>query len=91
MMGFDRLHRLGPGFNDVRINRPLREEVDPLQLSGLLLKDTDEFRPDDLPLLLRIIYPGQLVQEAVHGINIDQIGIHLVPEYFHHLLRLTFP
>ena len=39
--------------------------------------------------MLRIGHSGQLVQEAVNGIHIDQVGVHLVPEYLDHLLRLA--
>ena len=44
---------------------------------------------DDLALPLRIGHAGQLVQEAVHRVHIDQVGVHLVPEHLDDLLRLT--
>ena len=68
---------------------PWRQEFDAVQLAGLFLEDADELRADDLALLLRVGDARQLVQEAVDGVHIDQIGVHLVPEDLDDLLRLA--
>ena len=89
MVGLDCLHRLGTGLDDVRVNGTLAQELDTVQLPGLLLEDTDKLCANDLPLLLRIGDPSQLVQKTVHGVHVDQVGIHLMAENIYHLLRLA--
>ena len=84
VMGLDRT-----ALQNIRIDGTLGQETNPLQLAGLLLEHPDKLRADDLPLLLRLAYPCQLVQEPVHRVHIDQIGVHLIPEYPDHLLRLA--
>ena len=76
-------------FEDIRINRPLRKELDTFQLARLLFKHADKFRADDLALLLRFCHAGQLIQKAVDCIHIDQIRVHLVAEYLDDLLRFA--
>ena len=76
-------------FENVGVNRPLGQELDSLLLSCLFLKDTDKFGADDFALFLRIGHPGQLRKEAVHGIHIDEIGIHLIAEYLDDLFGLA--
>ena len=82
-----RLH--GARLHNVRINRTLCQKTDALQLAGLLLKHADKLCADNLALLLRIGHTSQLIEEAVCGIHINQIGVQLVTEHFDHLLRLT--
>ena len=83
-MGLD-----GTGFDDVRVDGALRQEADAVQLAGLFLEHADEFRADDLALLLGIRHAGQLVQEAVDGIDINQVRVELVAEDAHYLLGLA--
>ena len=90
MVALHRLDGLCAALNDVGVDGALAQEFDAVQLAGLLLKHPDELRADDLPLLLRVGHAGQLVQEAVHGVHIDQVGVHFAPEDLHHLLRLPF-
>ena len=66
------------------------QEADTVQLAGLFLEHADEFRADDLALLLGIGHAGELVQKAVHGIDIHEVGVELIAEDAHHLLRLAF-
>ena len=54
MVGFYYLGCLGSALHDVRVNGSLGQELDSLQLSGLLLKHADEFSTDNLTLLFRI-------------------------------------
>lgn len=46
--------------------------------------------PDDFPFLLRIGHAGQLAQEALGGVHIDEIRTQLLLEHLDHLLRLAF-
>ena len=89
MVGLNRLDRLGARLDDVGIDGPLSQELDAVQLAGLLLEDSDELSADDLPLLLRIRNSGQLVQEAIHSVHRDEVGVHLVLEHLDDLLRLA--
>ena len=57
--------------------------------TGLLLKHSDELRADDLAFLLRISCAGQFIQEAIHCVHIDQVGVHLMAEHLHHLFWLA--
>ena len=74
---------------DIRVNGPLGQEGDALQLPGLLVKHLDELAADDLPLPLGLVHPSQQVQEPVRGVHIDEVRIHLIPEHLDHLLALT--
>ena len=74
---------------DVRVNGALGQELDVLLLAGFLLEHTDELGADDLALALRLLHTGQLVQEAVDGVHIDEVGVHLVAEHLHDLFRLA--
>ena len=75
--------------DDVRIDGSLGKELDSVKFSRLLLEHPDELCSDDLPLRLRICDACKLVKEAVNGINIDKVGVHLVAEDLYDLLRLT--
>ena len=75
---------------NIRIDGTLRQEGDAILLAGFFLKDTDKLGTDDLALLLRIADTGQLVQEAVDRIHVDQVGFHLVAENFDNLFGFTF-
>ena len=79
----------GTRLYDVGIDGALCEEADALELAGLLFEDADELGTDDLALLLGVGNAGELVEEAVGGVDIHQVGFHLVAEDAHHLLGLT--
>ena len=75
MVGLDLLRglRLGRrGLDDVRVERPLGQEVDPAELRRLLLEDPDELVADDPSLRLRVGHPGQAGQEARPGVDHDE-------------------
>ena len=82
-----RLH--GPRLHDVGIDGALCQEADALELAGLFLEHTDELGTDNLALLLRVGHAGKLVEETVGGVDIHQVGVHLVAEDAHHLLGLA--
>lgn len=79
----------GATLKNIRVNGALRQKFNALLLAGFLLKNADKLRADDLALLLRFRHAGQLVQKAIHRIDINQIGVHLVFEHPYHLLRLS--
>ena len=59
-------------FDDVGVDRPLRQELGAVHLGGLFGENVDELFADDLPLLLRVGDPGQFRQEPVFGFNNDE-------------------
>ena len=73
----------------IGIDGSLGQEGDAVLLAGFFFKNTDELSADDLTLLLRIADAGQLVEEAVHGVHVHQVGVHLVAENFDHLFGLA--
>ena len=81
----------GAALEDVGVDGPLCEEVDTLLFPGLLLEHADELRSDDLPLLFGLGDALQLREEAVDGVDVHEVGVHLVAEHLHHLLRLPLP
>ena len=83
------LHRAG--FQDIGINGALGQETDAVQLPGFLGEYVDELLADDLPLLLGIRDAGQLIQEAIHRVHIDEVRAQLLPEDLDDLLRLALP
>ena len=83
-MGLDRT-----ALQNVRIDGALCQEADPVQLVGLFGKDINKLFANDLALCLGIRDTGQLIQEAVDGVNIDQIGVHLVAEDLDNLFWLA--
>ena len=84
--------RFNPGFalQNVRPDGSLRQEFHTVQLSGFISEHVDEFFPDDMALLLGIIYTGQLIQEAVHCVHVNQVGIHFIAEDLDNLFRFAF-
>ena len=89
MVGFHTFGSFCAGLDDIRVNGALAQEIDPLQLSCLFLKHTDEFSADDLTLFLRICNAVQLSKEPLCRVHIDQICVQLVAEYLYHALRLV--
>ena len=61
MVALDGLDGLSARLNDVGIDGALGQEVNALQLPGLLLENADKLRADDLALTLRVADAGQLV------------------------------
>ena len=61
-------------FEYVRVDGPLSEEFDPLELCCFFCKYFYKFLAYDLTLCLRIIYSGQLVEESVYSVNINEIS-----------------
>ena len=70
---------------DVGVDGALGEEFDAFLLAGFFLKHADEFGTDDFALLFGLFHAGELVEEAVNSVHVDEVGVHLVAEHFHHL------
>ena len=75
---------------NVRVNRPLREELDVVELPGLFLKDANEFADDHLAFLFRIGDADEFVEEAVGRIHVDQVRVQLLAENLDHLFGFAF-
>ena len=88
VVGFDHLGGLGAALDDVGIDGALREEIDPLELAGLLLEDADKLRADDLAFLFRVRDARQLAEEPLARVDVDEVCAQLVPEDPHDLFRL---
>ena len=54
------------------------------------MEDADELAADDLTLRLGIGNAGQLIQETIRGVNINEVCSKLILEYINNLLALTF-
>ena len=79
----------GLTLQDVGPDSSLCKEFDSVELSGFLSEDFDELAADDVSLLLGIRDACQLIQEAVGSIYVDEVGVHLITEYFDNLLGLA--
>lgn len=78
------------GLQDVGIDGALGEEADLIaNLAGLLLEHANELGADNLTLGLGILDVHELVQEAICGVNVNQVGIHLILEDVDDLLALA--
>ena len=77
-------------FQNVGVDGALGEEINLVaHLAGLLLEHADELAADDLALGLGLVHVGQKVQEAVGGIHVHQVRVHLVLEHVDDLLGLA--
>ena len=90
VMRLDRLRRRRAALDNIRIQRPLRQEIEIVELRRFLLEHVDEFVADDLALLLRIFDAAQLAQETLARIDLDHLHIELADERFHDALRFAF-
>ena len=79
----------GAALQNVGIDGALRQKLDALLLARLLFEYADELRADHFALLLGLRNTRKLIEEAVDGIHIHEIGVHLVAEHLHDLLGLA--
>ena len=56
---------------------------------GLLLEHADEFAADDLAFLLGIGHAGELVEETVDRVHVDEVRAELAAEDLHDLLAFA--
>ena len=80
----------GFALKDVGPDSTLCQEGDVIKFSCFFREDVDELLADDVAFLLRISDAGQLVEEAVCGIDIDEVCFHLILENLDDLLGFTF-
>ena len=85
MMGFHAV-----AFDDIGIDGALSQEFNIFLFAGFFFENADKFSADDLAFLFRIGHAGQFIQKAIHSVDIDEVGIHLIAEYFHHLFGFAF-
>ena len=76
-------------FDDIRIDRALRQPFDILELRRLFVEYFDEHPADDLALLFRIGFAGQRRQEALLGVDANDVHAHVFGERRHHLIALA--
>ena len=67
-------------FDSIRVDRPLRQELDSAESRGLVLEDLDEDLADDLPLGLRIDDPLQPLQEQLSVAQHADVEMELLAE-----------
>ena len=79
----------GLGLENVGVDGALAEEADSLELGRLLVEDLDELLTDDVTLGLGVGHACQLVEEAVGGVHVDELGAQLVAEHIDDLLGLA--
>ena len=75
--------------DDVGIERPLREEIDAAELLRLLVEHVDKGGADDLALFLGVGDAGELRQEQLAGIAMDQRDVVMAAEQVDDLLGLA--
>ncbi len=78
------------GLDHVRIERALDEVRELPELLGLLLEHTDELLADRAPLLLGVGDPGELAEEALLRVDVDERHVKVVAERLDDLRRLVF-
>ncbi len=90
VVGLDR-RRAGPaaGLDHVRVEGPLHEETDVVELVRLLLEHADELGADQLALAFGIADPGELGQEALLGVHGDERHLEVIAEGQDDLLALV--
>src|SRR5665647_918181 len=72
----------------VRVEGPLREEADARDLPGLLLEDSYEELPDDLPFPLGVLHACEGLQKLSGGVDEIELQPDRVAEGPEDLLRL---
>ena len=77
------------GFDDVRVNRALREKIDIADLGRLVRKHRDKLSADDLALFFRLAHARHPVEEALARVDRDQMHRKLSGKNFFNLLRLV--
>ncbi|MNJ54297.1 hypothetical protein D3C77_497310 [compost metagenome] len=90
MMGFDSLSCRCTALHDIRVQRALCQEFEIIELHGFFLEHINKFVTDNFPFLFRIIHTCQLGQEALAGINLNNLHIELANKRLHHALGFAF-
>ena len=61
------------GFNNVRIDSPLCQEVNSADFTAFVFKYANEFFPDNFTFLFRLFNAGQTTQETVRCIDTNEV------------------
>jgi len=75
VVGLDGRCSPAAALDDIRVERPLGQERDVLELVGLGLEDPDELLADPLALLLGVGDTGQSREEALPSIDVDELEV----------------
>ena len=73
MMALDDGSIAGTGFDDVGVNRPLRQEVDGSDFTAFVFKDADKFFTDDFPLPFGITDAFKFRKKAIRRVDADEV------------------
>ncbi|MNO91998.1 hypothetical protein D3C76_835590 [compost metagenome] len=76
-------------FDHVRVDGALGKELDVFQLAGFGIEHVDEGTADDLALLLRVGFAGQVVEELLFSVGADDLDAHVLLEHGHHLVAFV--
>ena len=87
---FNNFSSFGTAFCDIRIDGALTEEVNAFNFASFFFEYTNEFFADDFAFLFGVSNAFQFSQEAFSSININQVCIQLVFEYFYYAFRFAF-
>ena len=75
---------------DVWIDGVLSQEANLVaNLASFFFEHADKLGADDLTLGFGLVHVNQLVQEAVGGVNVNKVGVHLVLENVDDLLAFA--
>ena len=80
VVAFDYCGVFGAALDNIWINGSLEEVINIFQLAGFFFKNTDKLFADDLALAFRIIYAGQLAEEAVFAVYTDKVHLKTILE-----------
>ncbi len=87
-----RLAGLGAGrFDNVGIDRALRQPLDALELVRLLVEHLDEIAADDLAFFFRIADSLERGEEPVGGIDANDVDTEVFAEGVHNLVAFVVP
>src|SRR6188472_2927895 len=90
-MGLDRRRVIAAaGLDHVRVESALHQVGSVLELLRLLLEDADELLADDFALALGLVVAGELVEETLLSLDVDQRDAELL-EGGDNLLGLVQP
>ena len=87
---FNNFSSFGTAFCDVRINGTLTEEVNAFNFASFFFEYADEFFADDFTFLFGVSNAFQFGEEAFSCINVNEVCIQLVFEYFYYAFRFSF-
>ena len=76
-------------FENIGPDGALRQKLHAVHLARFFRENFNELSADNLALLFGVGHAGQLVQEAIRSVHINQVRVHLVAENLDHLFRFA--